>query len=246
MTRARTLERSLKIAFRQLALSYRSGCFGDREMNGFIRKSEVLYWRSGEPSRNFGDYFTELFLERALLGPRVKASRYRLVGSIIDDLNIEIDLNSISDGGNVAYWGCGGRDSSPLRPDLLSRCEFFGVRGPLTRDLLGLPPKTVLGDPGLLLPLIHPAVSAECKHGRTICVPHFHEPKTDEEIISLSGVDLVVRPLVEPSLEALEQIIDQITGATFVLAGAMHAAIVAHAYGIPFAYFDAGHLDIPF
>ena len=29
------------------------------------------------------------------------------------------------------------------------------------------------------------------------------------------------------------------------MAGAMHAAIIAHAFGVPFAFFDIGHRDCP-
>jgi tetratricopeptide (TPR) repeat protein len=213
-------------------------------MNDLFRASEVLYWVPTPETRNFGDYITDLFLEKLLVSPRVRASRYRFVGSIIDNENIERDLKAVLDGGDIAFWGCGARDAVPVREDLFERCRFFGVRGPLTRDLLGLPGDTPLGDPGLLLPLVHP--KPKSKRGGTICAPHIFEPMSDEALLASTGADRVVRPEISPSLSALGQLLDEIAGADFVLAGAMHAAIVAHAYGVPFAFFDAGHLDVPF
>lgn len=215
-------------------------------MTNLLQSSGVLYWKPSANRRNFGDYISELFLERMLVAPRIRASRYRLIGSIIDNENIARDLGEIKDGGSIAYWGCGARENLKIRPDLLERCEFFGVRGPLTRDLLGLPSDTVLGDPGLLMPLIRPAAPAKLRHGKTVCIPHIFEPKSDEELAAITGAELVVRADIPSTLKALAQLVDQITGAEFVLAGAMHAAIIAHAYGVPFAFFDTGHLDIPF
>jgi hypothetical protein len=40
--------------------------------------------------------------------------------------------------------------------------------------------------------------------------------------------------------------LDKIASASFVLTGALHAAIIACAYGRPFAFWDNGHVDIPF
>jgi tetratricopeptide (TPR) repeat protein len=215
-------------------------------MNDLFRASEVLYWAPTPETRNFGDYISDLFLEKVLVSPRIRASRYRFVGSIIDNDNIERDLQAVEDGGDIAYWGCGARDAIPIREDLRRRCRFHGVRGPLTRELLRLPDDTPLGDPGLLLPLIHSAPPPEARRGGSICAPHIFEPMSDEALLKSTGVDRIVRPEIAPSLAALDQLLDEIIGADFVLAGAMHAAIVAHAYGVPFAFYDGGHLDIPF
>ena len=47
-------------------------------------------------------------------------------------------------------------------------------------------------------------------------------------------------------LPHLREIIRLIAGADFVLSGSLHAAIAACAYGVPFAFFDSGHVDVPF
>ncbi|MCC7275581.1 MAG: hypothetical protein IT561_23125, partial [Alphaproteobacteria bacterium] len=58
------------------------------------------------------------------------------------------------------------------------------------------------------------------------------------------GADNAISPLVGTP-GALLAAIDAIRASRFVLAGAMHAAIVAMAYGVPFAFFADGHLDCP-
>jgi polysaccharide pyruvyl transferase WcaK-like protein len=44
---------------------------------------------------------------------------------------------------------------------------------------------------------------------------------------------------------SIEAMVREISGADFILAGAMHAAIVAHAYGVPFALFAYSYVDCP-
>src|SRR5208282_3263665 len=78
------------------------------------------------------------------------------------------------------------------------------------------------------------------------CVPHFYEKSSDARILEATGADAVVRPSIAKSPEALKQILDDIGSAGFVLAGSLHAAIVACAYGAPFCYFDGGVVDLPF
>ena len=93
--------------------------------------------------------------------------------------------------------------------------------------------------------LYQPRQSARTK-GKAVCVPHFHEKSSDARILETTGADAVVRPSIAKSPEALKQILDDIGSAGFVLAGSLHAAIVACAYGTPFCYFDGGVVDLPF
>jgi hypothetical protein len=113
----------------------------------------------------------------------------------------------------------------------------------LTRDILGLPADTPIGDPALLVPLLHrprPVVA------HTVCVPHFHDETDDADLLGRTGVSKVLRARVAGTLDALLEVIDVIAGAEFVLAGALHAAILACAYGRPFAFYDSGRVDLPF
>jgi hypothetical protein len=47
-------------------------------------------------------------------------------------------------------------------------------------------------------------------------------------------------------LHDCENLLDQIAGADLILAGSLHAAILAFAYGRPFAFLDLGFIDTPF
>lgn len=48
------------------------------------------------------------------------------------------------------------------------------------------------------------------------------------------------------SIEELQELARAISSADFVLAGSLHAAILAAAYKRPFAYWETGHVDVPF
>ena len=208
----------------------------------------IAYFVKFEATQNFGDYLPELFCKELLLHPRVEADVYRLVGSVIETDWIWRDLRHATGRttGKIAYWGCGLRREKPLDPAAQASCLFFGVRGPLTRDVLELPADTVLGDPGLLAPLLHAPSSSASMAGRAVCIPHIQDAKSDQELLALSGAQHVLRPSIEASETALRTILDEIAAADFVLTGSLHGAIVACAYGRPFAFWNSGHIDVPF
>lgn len=218
--------------------------------------ARIPYWLKNQPIQNFGDMLSESLFDSLTQKSLVNWTQGRrigdydvvhLIGSCISNWHIERDLEFARAGGGkrIAFWGCGVRDEKPLRPSLLEHCVFLGVRGPLTRDVLGLPKHTAIGDPGLLMPYVYEPTLAPLLSGTTVCVPHFLEKKTDDELLSMSGCQLVVRPNLAGSAGSVERFIDTICSAKFVLAGALHAAIVAYAYGKPFAYFDSGYIDVP-
>ncbi|MCE9629804.1 MAG: polysaccharide pyruvyl transferase family protein [Planctomycetia bacterium] len=209
----------------------------------------VRYWRQEHATgpQNFGDFLAELFLDELFVLPSWPADAYYLVGSVIRDQRIRRTLSELHvepTRGCVAFWGCGLRGPEGLSAEGRARAAFFGVRGPLTRDALALPADTVIGDPGLLLPLL--VEKPVAGHGRTLCVTHFHEPRQPDDIKSQTGVDDVLSAAMPPSLPHLREMVRLIAGAEFVLSGSLHAAIAACAYGVPFAFFDSGYVDIPF
>lgn len=208
----------------------------------------IQYFVKGAPVQNFGDYLPELLAKAFFLHPRVDADLYRLIGSVIESSWVLRDLchHVGTTSGRIAYWCCGMRDARPLEARARAMCQFFGVRGPRTRELLGLPESTVLGDPGLLAPLFHAPAPAPSTAGRVICIPHIHDTKDDAALLAISGAELVLRPQVEASEPALRRILDQIAGARFVLTASLHGAIIACAYRVPFAFWDNGHVDIVF
>jgi hypothetical protein len=207
----------------------------------------VHYWLENEPRRNLGDYLSVLFVRRLAATPPDRYASTRLIGSVIVDFIIAQDLAGIPEGpeGLIGFWGCGLRDDRPLPEALARRCRFHGVRGPLTRDRLGLPPDTPLGDPALLLPLIH-RPEAAATAGGTLLVPHIHDPSDHAVLLARTGAGAVLAPTVASRPAAMIAAINAIASAEFVLCGALHAAIIACAYGRPFAFVDTGHIDLPF
>lgn len=208
----------------------------------------IQYFLKGRGTQNFGDYLSALHAKNLLTLPRVSADVFHLIGSVICPARIEEDLRYTAGlrGGRIVYWGCGARQDTPITPSLLESCRFHGVRGPLTRDLIGLPENMVLGDPGLLTPLIVKPDSASEAFGKTICVPHMQDPRRPSDLLSQSGCDLLVSPAVAANEIALKLLIEKIAGASFVLTGSLHGAILAAAYGRPFAYWNTGFIDIEF
>ncbi len=208
----------------------------------------VTYWLQGGPVQNMGDFLTELFLARIGAPGPPFYPRIRLIGSVIAEFIIRSDLRAAGPSAEaaVAYWGCGQRDEHIIDSKLRARCRFHGVRGPLTRIRLELPETTAIGDPALLLPLLHEPRLLPSLAGRVICVPHFRDSAPDETHLEHSGVDFVVRPNLPASQDALLQMIDVICSAEFVLAGALHAAIIACAYRRPFAFYIEDYVDLPF
>jgi hypothetical protein len=207
--------------------------------------ANVAYWRRGEPIANFGDYLTELLYAGLFHGPtKYPQARIHLLGSVI----ARDWFKQAAEHGfrRVVFWGCGLR-----RPKLLSRAAFrravlLGVRGPLSRDWLDLPAATPLGDPALILPRIYMPRTDAAVAGRTICMPHFLDDTGEDTLLAGTGADLVLRPNIQANLADCERLIDALASARFVLAGALHGAIVAHAYGVPFAFYRAPSIDIPF
>jgi hypothetical protein len=211
---------------------------------GFDR---VAYWLKGEDQLNFGDALTELFISELLVAPKIEEARYRLIGSVIAPHVIEDDLRLLSrkPGIRIAFWCCGLREDRPIESRLLDRTVICGSRGPLTRDALGMPKNSVVGDTGFLVPLLH-RPKASRTNGQRICVPHIFERLSPKDIISGTNVDLVISPRIDRNLSTLRSMIDDIAGAEFVLAGSLHAAIVAAAYKRPFAFWNGSRVDVPF
>lgn len=208
----------------------------------------LVWWLQDEERQNFGDYLTPFLWSNLSEGPLVTADVYCLIGSAIHE-GIIRDLllkQGKWEDARIVFWCCGMREDTPPNAESLAKSHFCGVRGPLTRRALRLPDSTAIGDPGLLLPLFYKPRRSAVTAGKTVCIPHFLDPATDNRLREITGADVVVRPSINKSSEALTKILDEIASADFVLAGSLHAAIIACAYNVPFCYFDVGYVDVPF
>jgi pyruvyltransferase len=176
-------------------------------------------WRPEEgkgPYRNFGDELTGLLLER--IYPHVQHQWVQPedaeiigVGSVLYTLRGRLKPGT-------AVWGTGG---GYYPEDATEGLEFLAVRGALTRDNLGLPADTPLGDPALLLPrFIPPAPKKLYKLG---FVKHMGD---DREHHFQRDIDI-------SCLQPPADVIQQITACERVISSSLHGWIVAYAYGIP-------------
>ncbi len=213
-----------------------------------MKRANVRHWLEGTPDGigNFGDYLSTVLLEKFLDSPIVEADVYHLVGSVIDEGIMRHDLQSVGGGpGKIAFWGCGMREDRAVSPWLHDNAFFFGIRGPLSRDRLELPTDTPIGDTGLLLPLILPK-DAVTPHGKTLCLLHYFDPCDETVARERTGVEIVRRAAIPATSDGFFDLLACIAGARFVLTGALHGAIAALAYGVPFAYLDLGYIDCLF
>lgn len=184
-------------------------------------------WKPNEATRNFGDAAYELFLDPTTL-QEWEADNERLhfpVGSVIANSHMQtaISANLIP-----VFHACGYR-GEPLIPGLLKQAEFHGVRGPHTR--------AALLKHGIDQPVVQDPVYKIAKkyqpgppNGLTICVKHILD-RAEKNINTIHelGVDATFSPAVEDEADMIE-FVQKISGARFVLAGSLHAAILAHAY----------------
>ena len=240
-----------------------------------LTKTEIrgYYWRETAIVKNLGDHLAALVLDA--LGYRCVSQDYPepqvlnpgrcllSIGSVLSKRTFERIVTPVD------VWGSGWR-GIPLPPDTLRRVRFHAVRGPRTQSGLGLPVDTPLGDPALLLPRLRNDVIEH--HDLTMVIPHFYRTyqMSAEQRCSLTGCDAILpmrvigapTPGARISAKGLPgmigawmrlgipiqkpwQAIRQIAGARFVLTGSLHGAILAQAYGVPWAAYDDGYVDVP-
>ena len=224
------------------------------------------------PIKNLGDALTPVVL--AALGYRCvsRESRQPVVngdrclfaaGSLLDDRFLGLVE------GTVDVWGSGATGTQ-IAPDHRARLRIHAVRGPLTAAALDLGGEVPLGDPALLLRDLRPP--RRPAHGRTLVMPHFERAwslsaRRRRLQTGCEGV-LSARVRARPSLSrrhlrslagvararlalgiattSVDTAIERIAGCGFLLTGSLHGAILAQAYGVPWAAFDDGFVSMPF
>lgn len=209
----------------------------------------AAYWLADQPLINFGDLITEVLLQ---------AMGYEVVNAMSEEgrrfESCLMAVGSILDRGWIeqlpqrkVVWGSGYWGDEGLTARHVAACDFRCVRGPLTCRLLGLPESLPLGDPALLLPRYFPmdAVTQAATTCSVITVPHcfqyppLHrrflraEAPSDRERAATLGAEEVLHTVIRR--EQFHGLLMRIATARFVLTSSLHAAIVAQAYGVPWA-----------
>ena len=154
----------------------------------------VQYWMKGEPIQNFGDFLTEVLLERVFRGDAIEARCIHIIGSVVSDhyATVDADANA-ADAGRVVFWGCGLRNDRSLSKKLRANVEFLAVRGPLIERPLIYRTRfrSVIQ---MLLPALYQPKIAQKSLGKTVCVPHFSDTRCDDDLLVLSGCEALLRP----------------------------------------------------
>jgi len=202
----------------------------------------IYEWKLDGVTRNFGDALPEVLLDPPTYRKwSMDADRVHFpIGSTIENSH----LKRAFEGGKIpVFHGCGWRGES-LEPELVKIAEFHGVRGPDTQAELrkhGIETEVTL-DPAYELPKILPKAGP---NGLAFAVRHILD-KSDYTLNSIHelGADALFSPVVEDDTDIIA-FIEKVSGARFVLSGSMHAAIVAHAYGVPFALLNGDYIDCP-
>jgi succinoglycan biosynthesis protein ExoV len=184
----------------------------------------IHYFRSDPP--NFGDELNTLVWPALI--PELETTA---VDGVLVGIGTILDWRIPQDG-NVFVIGPGAGLTS-LPSDLKSeRFQVLAIRGPLTTKLAGLPPELAVTDPALLLRAIYPQLLNPWNRGtkgKTLFVPHFTTAMDPgwRRACALAGVEFV-----DPTQDC-RTILKKIASARLVIAEAMHAAIVADAFRVP-------------
>lgn len=231
------------------------------------------YWREQNLIGNLGDGLAPILVRALgyeLVSPHTADPAVVNPGKILLVIGSVLTVGQLSEfSDTIEVWGCGWK-GQPLPAELSQRLIIHAVRGPQTVAGLGLPPDTPLGDPALLLPRLCPRPVT--RHGTTVVAPHFSRTRSQsaKHRLQQSGCQVVLSTAVlQPqgigrpgwlrgavSLlrtwvgwgmrpRTIWNLVECIAGASFVLTGSLHGAILAQAYGVPWAAYDDGYIDAP-
>ena len=221
--------------------------------------AEITYWLKGSSELNFGDYLSEYLSNHLFLQTPRRPVEIRVIGSVLHDGFVPTEIapqppaspsaeGPTPIGGpreRLIAWGCGIREPGGLSPDHRALVEILSVRGPVSAADLALGPEVPQGDPAFLLPALYTPRHSEAWSDKAVCIPHFHDRRTEQELLSQSGCERVLRPNIPPGEQQIERFIDAVASARFVLSASLHGAVVAAAYRRPFAFWDSGVIDLP-
>lgn len=177
-----------------------------------------VYWWQGQP--NLGDSLTPHLLRHFGFRPSWVVepdAPLTMTGSVLSWLPVEFE-------GVVLGSGLMCKEQRRL-----PHAKYWAVRGPRTRQLMGAPEGTVLGDPGILADLLVEREPVEYKLG---FIPHFAD-KSDERVVEFSKNDHVLT--IDVQKDVLE-ILKDVSRCEAIISSSLHGLVVADAFGLPAAW----------
>lgn len=200
-----------------------------------------LYWSGGRDNAvNFGDSLSPVLVgllsSRRVVFAGVHNCELLAIGSILERYAHHAwRRRLVFNNRSVLIWGSGTiRAGGEVA---LGAAEAFGVRGVYTRDRLGLPASTPLGDPGLLVDLLI-GDKRPAKRWRWGIIPHVSDridPRFARLAEATSGATLI--DVTDPDVHAVAR---QVASCGFIASSSLHGLIAADSFGIPNVRLVAG------
>ena len=173
--------------------------------------------------RNFGDELSALVIREAsgtkpAWAPMRDASMIG-IGSIIELYT--------SRGGAGYIWGSGIRSDKATH--VVPPSKVLAVRGAYTRDHLGLPADTTLGDPGLLARALY---RRPRRRSGELVLPHFSSFANPTGRRAIQAFAARGSRILAPSAP-VDEVCREIAGCGHLLTSSLHGLVVADALGTP-------------
>jgi len=193
-----------------------------RHLEGTLRGNKLrAYWYTSVV--NFGDLITPLLLRHYGFTPihaSIEDAKVFSTGSVLQIVPQDYS-------GHILGSGLINEMHHPL-----TNAKIWAVRGKLTRDAIGAPKGTVLGDPGLLSSELLPR---RMKRGYVLgFVPHYAEMDDPRlaMIINRYKDDILFIDVKRDPLAVLEEI----DSCEAILSSSLHGIVAADSLGIPSAW----------
>jgi len=142
------------------------------------------------------------------------------IGTILDE-RIPPDVDKIIFGSGFGYGA---------RPPDIARAKVFFVRGKYTARELNLTPDKALTDPAILLRRFFPLIPEHDRIHEISVIPHHSSVKGDFWRRACNELGL---HYIDPRTADIQRLVEEISASKLVIAEAMHGAIVADAFRVP-------------
>lgn len=188
------------------------------------------------PDGNFGDYLNEMIWEKYLPVPFDDNDRELFVGigTLLNDSLPKAD-KIIVFGSGVGYGGG--------LPSVDHTWKIYALRGPLSAQKLGQDASLAVTDPAVLMHRAFP-MQARPKRYKYSYIPHVHcmriGMKSWQDVCNRLGIQLI-----DPRMP-VEKVVDAMAETEIILAEAMHGAILADTYSIPWIPIVSNRTILPF
>lgn len=194
-----------------------------------MKPIKLFWWRELSGQRNFGDDLAPILIERLTYRPVEFASLASCdiisTGSILDQA-IDVTRKRFLSRPfhQTLVWGSG--SFGTIKPGY-HHLNVTAVRGPRTKQALGLPDSVAIGDPALLLPRI---IAQPQKSHRWGIIPHIVHQQMPLIANLLKQPNTIMIDLGSPDPLATAR---QIASCEFIISSSLHGLITADAFGIP-------------